>query len=82
MYVLAKCGSTSTGSAVSAIKRSDDELTRALFKPWPVDINGDMELETYHFTREPLVVDVCCAATDKVRTLSQPLNAHTTSDSY
>ncbi|MBY5163268.1 endonuclease/exonuclease/phosphatase family protein [Salsipaludibacter albus] len=34
-----------------------DPATQALFEPWLVDVDGDLALADYQFTRDPLVVD-------------------------
>lgn len=41
-----------------AMQRADDALTQVLSDVWDADVNGDMLLEGYDFTRLPLVVDV------------------------
>lgn len=41
-----------------AMDRATDPLTQALADVWDADVNGDMLLEGYDFTRLPLVVDV------------------------
>ncbi|MBL3607628.1 endonuclease/exonuclease/phosphatase family protein [Rhodovulum sulfidophilum] len=43
---------------VRAVERATDAATRALAEPWAADVNGDMLLEGYEFTRLPLVVDI------------------------
>lgn len=42
----------------AAVMPADDPATRALDDVWEADVNGDMLLENYDFTRLPLVVDV------------------------
>ena len=42
----------------SAMDRATDPLTKSLAELWDADVNGDMLLEGYDFTRLPLVVDV------------------------
>lgn len=44
--------------AFIAMDRAIDPLTQDLASPWDADVNGDMLLEGYDFTRLPLVVDV------------------------
>lgn len=44
--------------AFSAMDRVTDPLTQGLADLWDADVNGDMLLEGYDFTRLPLVVDV------------------------
>ncbi|WP_370399161.1 endonuclease/exonuclease/phosphatase family protein [Sulfitobacter sp. JB4-11] len=41
-----------------AMDRATDPLTEGLAELWDADVNGDMLLEGYDFTRLPLVVDV------------------------
>ncbi|PTW50098.1 endonuclease/exonuclease/phosphatase family protein [Rhodovulum kholense] len=43
---------------VRAVERATDAATLALTEPWAADVNGDMLLEGYDFTRLPLVVDI------------------------
>jgi endonuclease/exonuclease/phosphatase family metal-dependent hydrolase len=43
---------------VAAMDRATDPVTQALADVWDADVNGDMMLEGYDFTRLPLVVDV------------------------
>ncbi|MEL7257353.1 MAG: endonuclease [Pseudomonadota bacterium] len=42
----------------AAMDRATDALTQTLGDVWDADVNGDMMLEGYDFTRLPLVVDV------------------------
>jgi len=42
----------------SAIDKATDQATADLAEVWDADVNGDMMLEGYDFTRLPLVVDV------------------------
>ncbi len=44
--------------AFAAMDRATDMLTQELADLWDADVNGDMLLEGYDFTRLPLVVDV------------------------
>ncbi|MEM7173273.1 MAG: endonuclease [Pseudomonadota bacterium] len=44
--------------AFSAMDKATDTLTQGLAELWDADVNGDMLLEGYDFTRLPLVVDV------------------------
>ncbi len=44
--------------AFSAMDRATDPVTQDLAELWDADVNGDMLLEGYDFTRLPLVVDV------------------------
>lgn len=53
LYVLRKIG----GKAVS-VDYATDPLTEALRDGWQADVNGDLLLETYDFTRLPLIVDI------------------------
>ena len=53
MYVLRREG----GRAV-AMARAEDANALALEDAWDADVNGDMRLEPYDYTRPPLVVDV------------------------
>lgn len=53
LYVLAK-----ENGAVDAMDYATDALTQALRDDWDADVNGDLYLEPYDFTRQPLVVDV------------------------
>ncbi|PYE83892.1 endonuclease/exonuclease/phosphatase family protein [Pseudoroseicyclus aestuarii] len=53
MYALRRIG-----GAVAAMDYATDAATRALAEPWEADVNGDLLLEGYGFTRLPLVVDV------------------------
>ncbi|WP_179378922.1 endonuclease/exonuclease/phosphatase family protein [Jannaschia marina] len=53
LYVLRR-----EGGRARAMERADDTATRALEDIWEADVNGDMLLEGYDFTRQPLVVDV------------------------
>lgn len=43
---------------VAAMDRATDPVTESLADVWDADVNGDMMLEGYDFTRLPLVVDV------------------------
>ena len=43
---------------IAAMDRATDPATEALAEIWDADVNGDMLLEGYDFTRLPLVVDV------------------------
>jgi len=43
-----------------------DKFTKALFRPWEVDLDGSCTLEPYTFTRAPLVVDCVVDATKEV----------------
>ncbi|CTQ48332.1 endonuclease/exonuclease/phosphatase family protein [Jannaschia donghaensis] len=52
LYVLRR-----EGGRCAAIQRADDPETLALADIWDADVNGDMLLEGYDFTRLPLVVD-------------------------
>lgn len=53
LYVLAK-----KGGKVSSFDYATDNLTLDLQQEWSADVNGDLLLEPYDFTRQPLVVDV------------------------
>ncbi len=46
------------GGRISTFDRATDAETLALADDWDADVNGDMLLEGYDFTRLPLVVDV------------------------
>ncbi|SIO43104.1 Endonuclease/Exonuclease/phosphatase family protein [Rhodovulum sp. ES.010] len=52
---------------VAAMERATDPATEALRELWDADVNGDMMLEGYDFTRLPLVVDVDPIGTPPVR---------------
>lgn len=52
---------------VAAMERATDPATRALAELWDADVNGDMLLEGYDFTRLPLVVDVDPVGSPPVR---------------
>lgn len=41
----------------ASIDRATDTLSQSLADPWDADVNGDMMLEGYDFTRLPLVID-------------------------
>ena len=43
---------------IAAMDRATDPLTEGLQELWDADVNGDMMLEGYDFTRLPLVVDI------------------------
>lgn len=43
---------------VASADYATDALTTALHDTWDADVNGDLMLEPYDFTRQPLVVDV------------------------
>lgn len=43
---------------VATVDYATDAQTRALQEGWQADVNGDLLLETYEFTRLPLIVDV------------------------
>ncbi|TQV80543.1 endonuclease/exonuclease/phosphatase family protein [Denitrobaculum tricleocarpae] len=53
--------------AFTAMERVIDAPTQALADQWDADVNGDMLLEGYDFTRLPLVVDVDPAGTAPIR---------------
>ncbi|MHC0054184.1 endonuclease/exonuclease/phosphatase family protein [Actibacterium sp. D379-3] len=53
LYVMRKIG----GQA-AAMDYATDPLTQALRDGWQADVNGDLLLETYEFTRLPLIVDI------------------------
>ena len=53
LYILRK-----RDGAFNAMDRATDALTQGLSELWDADVNGDMLLEGYDFTRLPLVVDV------------------------
>jgi len=42
---------------------ANDELTFGLFDEWLADVDGDLRLESYEFTRQPLVLDGTLADT-------------------
>ncbi len=44
--------------AIAAMDRATDPASLGLAEPWDADVNGDMFLEGYDFTRLPLVVDI------------------------
>lgn len=52
LYTLIKKGGEFRNPTIAT-----DDLTLALQEPWPVDIDGDYQLEGYEFTRQPLVVE-------------------------
>lgn len=62
LYVLRK-----RGGAASGVSYSSDPATLALRDAWDADVNGDLLLEPYDFTRLPLVVDVTYGAGKTVR---------------
>lgn len=49
---------TKTGGLVNAIDYATDDLSLGLQEVWDADVNGDLLLEPYDFTRMPLIVDV------------------------
>lgn len=53
LYVLSK-----VDGLVASADYATDVLTTALRDTWDADVNGDLMLEPYDFTRQPLVVDV------------------------
>lgn len=53
LYALRKKGGAFDGMDIAT-----DPATEALADVWDADVNGDMMLEGYDFTRRPLVVDV------------------------
>jgi endonuclease/exonuclease/phosphatase family metal-dependent hydrolase len=62
LYVLRRIGGRAVG-----VEYATDPATRALADVWDADVNGDMFLEAYDFTRLPLVVDVDPAGSEPVR---------------
>jgi len=52
IYTLVKKGGEFRNPIIPA-----DDLTLALQEPWEADIDGDYQLESYEFTRQPLVVE-------------------------
>ena len=62
LYVLRK-----RGGRAETMDYATDAATRALMEGWQADVNGDLLLETYDFTRQPLVVDIDPAAGQPVR---------------
>ncbi|MFD1343585.1 endonuclease/exonuclease/phosphatase family protein [Litorisediminicola beolgyonensis] len=55
------------GGRCESMDRATDVETQALQEGWPADVNGDLLLETYDFTRLPLVIDVDPAAGQPLR---------------
>ncbi len=53
LYVLRK-----KGGLVAGLDYATDPLTEELAEDWDADVDGDMHLQAYDFTRRPLVVDV------------------------
>ncbi len=53
LYVLTKIG-----GAVAAIDHATDDLTQELEDVWQADVDGDLLLQPYDFTRVPMVVDL------------------------
>lgn len=53
LYVLTK-----TGGAVASIDHATDTLTQELEDTWQADVDGDLLLQPYDFTRLPMVVDI------------------------
>ncbi|MBF9031243.1 endonuclease [Rhodobacterales bacterium HKCCE3408] len=53
--------------AFTAMDRATDAETLALADLWDADVNGDMTLEGYDYTRLPLVVDVDPQGSDPIR---------------
>ena len=51
IYVLVR-----RGGALEDARIPDDEATVSLAEPWESDVDGDLQLEGYEFTRIPLVV--------------------------
>lgn len=45
------------GGALMNARLAGDSLTHHLFDEWMADVDGDAHLESYEFTRDPLVVD-------------------------
>ncbi len=62
LYVLRKLG-----GQVAAMDYATDPETLALQEVWDADVNGDMLLEPYDFTRLPLVIDIDPVGSDPVR---------------
>lgn len=62
LYVLSK-----TDGSIGAIDYATDPLTMALEETWQADVDGDLLLQPYDFTRLPLAVDVKPDAGEPVR---------------
>lgn len=66
IYTLVKRNGTVSNPRLAA-----DPRTQQIFNEWLADIDGDMFLEAYEYTRDPLVVDVDLNATgETIRILS------------
>lgn len=52
---------------IAAMERATDALTEGLQDDWDADVDGDMMLEGYGYTRQPLVVDIDPVGSQPVR---------------
>ena len=62
LYALRK-----VGGLVEAMDFATDEPTERLRDVWDADVDGDMLLQAYDFTRQPLIVDVDPVGGDPIR---------------
>lgn len=62
LYLLSK-----VNDAIDVVDYATDELTQDLEESWQADVDGDLRLEPYDFTRLPLVVDVKPSGGDPFR---------------
>lgn len=70
LFVLKKIG-----GAVADFDHATDTLTHELEDVWQADVDGDLLLQPYDFTRAPMVVDINPVAGDPIRIV----NLHTKS---